>query len=398
MRILLVHTRYQTRGGEDECFEAEHRLLRDAGLEVEAYHDDNRRLDDLRRLAAARDAIWSQATYDALRARIRHGGFDLVHVHNFFPLLSPAVHYAAKAEGAAVVQTLHNYRLMCPSAIFYRDQHVCEDCLGKVLAWPGILHACYRDSRMASAAVATMLAGHRLAGTWQRKVDLYVTLNEFGRRKFVEGGLPADKVVVKPNFIAPDPGPGAGGGDFALFAGRLTPEKGIGVMLEAWRELGPRLPLVVMGDGPSAAEVEAAAGEIEGVTYLARRPFAEVLEHMGRARFFVFPSVWYEGFPRTIIECYARSLPILASGIGPVADVVVDGRTGLHCRPGDARDLVAKAEQLLERPAELAAMRRHARAEFEAHYTASANLERLLRIYEQAAAGRRTRKVVAQPA
>lgn len=398
MRVLLVHTRYQTRGGEDGCFDAEHWLLRDAGVEVETYEDDNRRLDDLQSLAAARETVWSRTTYDALRARVRRGGFDLVHVHNFFPLLSPAVYHAAKAEGAAVVQTLHNYRLMCPSAIFYRNQRVCEDCLGRFFAWPGVLHACYRGSRMASAAVATMLAGHRLAGTWRHKVDVYITLNDFGRRKFVEGGLPADKVVVKPNFIAPDPGPGEGRGDFALFAGRLTAEKGIEVMLEAWRELGARIPLLIMGDGPAAPEVEAAAREIDGVTYLARRPFAEVLEHMGRARFFVFPSVWYEGFPRTIIECYARSLPILASAIGPVADVVVDGRTGLHCRPGDPQDLVAKAQRLLDNPAELGAMRAHARAEFESRYTASANLEQLLGIYERAMAGRRVRKVITQPA
>lgn len=398
MRVLLVHTRYQTRGGEDGCFDAEHRLLRDAGVEVETYEDDNRRLDDLQSLPAARETVWSRTTYDALRARVRRGGFDLVHVHNFFPLLSPAVYHAAKAEGAAVVQTLHNYRLMCPSAIFYRNQRVCEDCLGRFFAWPGVLHACYRGSRMASAAVATMLAGHRLAGTWRHKVDVYITLNEFGRRKFVEGGLPADKVVVKPNFIAPDPGPGDGRGDFALFAGRMTTEKGIEVMLEAWRELGARIPLLIMGDGPAAPEVEAAAREMDGVTYLARRPFGEVLEHMGRARFFVFPSVWYEGFPRTIIECYARSLPILASAIGPVADVVVDGRTGLHCRPGDPQDLVAKAQRLLDNPAELGAMRAHARAEFESKYTASANLEQLLGIYEPAMAGRRVRKVITQPA
>lgn len=384
MRILMVHARYQIRGGEDECFEAERDLLRGAGVQVDTHEDDNRRVDEQGQLRTALDTIWSERAFGALQERLRAGRHDVVHVHNTFPLLSPAVYHAAKAEGAAVVQTLHNYRLMCPSGIFYRHGHVCEDCKGRALAWPSVLHACYRGSRAGSAVVAAMLAGHHALGSWQRKVDAFIALNDFMRAKHIEGGLPAARIVVKPNFVGHDPGPGDGDGGFALFVARLNKEKGVDTLLRAWERLGARIPLRIMGDGPLTAEVRAAAARLAGVEYLGRRPLAEFYQLLGRAAFFVFPSTWYEGFPRTVVECYARGVPLIASAIGPIAEVVADGETGLHFRPGDAGDLVAKVEWLLARPELRARMRANARREFETKYTAEANLPRLLEIYDQA--------------
>jgi glycosyltransferase involved in cell wall biosynthesis len=288
-----------------------------------------------------------------------------------------------------VVQTLHNYRLWCPAGIFYRDGHVCEDCLGKAVPWPGVLHACYRDSRAATATVAAMLAGHRLIGTWRSKVDLYIALNEFMRQKAIAGGVPAGKIVIKPNFVGQDPGIGDGAGGFALFAARLNREKGVPELLAAWQRLGPRIPLKLMGDGPLTEEVERAAAANPAIDYVGRRPLAEFYELLGAARFFIFTSTWYEGFPRVISEAYARGTPIVASAIGPIAEVVADRRTGLHFRPGDVDDLVAKVGWLLEHPEEEAALRQNARAEFEAKYTAQVNLKQLLAIYQRAlAAGR----------
>lgn len=391
MRVLMVHSRYQIRGGEDECFEAEQRLLRDAGVEVETYEDDNSRVEARGQVGTALDTLWSQRTYRAIRARLKDRTCDVVHVHNYLPLISPAAYHAAQAEGAAVVQTLHNYRLMCPSGIFYRDGHVCEDCLGKRFAWPGVVHACYRQSRAGTAAIAAMLAGHGLLGTWRNKIDVYVALNEFMRRKHVEGGLPADKIVVKPNFVSHDPGLGDGSGGFALFVARLNKEKGVGTLLEAWQRLGARIPLKILGDGPMSEVVKEAAARIPGIEYLGRRPLAEFYELLGQARFFIFTSTWYEGFPRTIIECYARGVPLVASDIGPIAEVVAEGRTGVHFRPGDTADLVAKVEGLLDRPGLLDAMRGNARREFETKYTAEANRGQLLAVYERAIAQRRGR-------
>jgi glycosyltransferase involved in cell wall biosynthesis len=401
MRVLLVHCRYQIRGGEDECVEFERRLLQDAGVEVDLYEDDNRRVDEIGRLRAAIDTVWSKRSWRAIRERLRAKPYDVVHVHNFFPLISPAVHHAAKAEGCAVVQTLHNYRLLCPNGIFYRDGRVCEDCLGRSVAWPGVAHACYRGSRPATAAIAAMLASHRLLGTWCSKVDAFIALNEFGRRKFIEGGLPAERIVVKPNFVTPDPGVGHGAGGFALFVARLTPEKGVDTLIEAWRRLGARIPLKIVGDGPMAEQVASAAAELPCIEFLGRRPLAEFYDLAGRASFFVFPSTWYEGFPRVIMECYARGTPLVASALGPIAEVVVDGKTGLHFRPGDAADLVAKVDRLLAQPYELRTMRAAARAEFEAKYTATIALERTLAVYQRALASSRSlpegRLVPAEP-
>jgi glycosyltransferase involved in cell wall biosynthesis len=389
MRVLLVHCRYQIRGGEDECVEFERRLLQDAGVEVDLYEDDNRRLDETGRLSAAIDTVWSRRSWLAIRERLRAKPYDVVHVHNFFPLISPAVHHAAQAEGCAVVQTLHNYRLLCPNGIFFRDGHVCEDCLGRSVAWPGVAHACYRGSRPATAAIAAMLAGHRLLGTWRSKVDAFIALNEFGRRKFIEGGLPAERIVVKPNFVTPDPGVGDGKGGFALFVGRLTPEKGVATLLEAWRRLDGRFPLKIVGDGPLIEEVSQAAAALPGIEFLGRRPLAEFYDLAGRASFFVFPSTWYEGFPRVIMECFARGAPIVASAIGPIAELVTDGVTGVHFRPGDSEDLAAKVARLLAQPDALAAMRGAARTEFETKYTAEIALDRTLAVYERAVARRR---------
>jgi len=389
MRVLLVHCRYQIRGGEDECVEFERRLLHDAGIEVDLYEDDNRRVDETGRLRAAVDTVWSTRSHRAIRERLRAGVYDVVHVHNFFPLISPAVHHAARAEGCAVVQTLHNYRLLCPNGIFFRDGRVCEDCLGRSVAWPAVAHACYRGSRPASAAIAAMLSTHRLLGTWRDKVDAFIALNEFGRRKFIEGGLPAERIVVKPNFVTPDPGVGDGRGGFALFVGRLTPEKGVATLIEAWRGLGDRIPLKIVGDGPLIEQVAEAAAEVPGIEFLGRRPLAEFYDLAGRASVFVFPSTWYEGFPRVIMECFARGTPIVASAIGPIAEVVSDGATGVHFRAGDAQDLAAKVERLLARPGALAAMREAARAEFEAKYTAKIAIERTLAVYQRAIARRR---------
>ncbi|MCC2665253.1 MAG: glycosyl transferase family 1 [Geminicoccaceae bacterium] len=384
MRVLMVHCRYQIRGGEDECFEAEQRLLRQGGVEVDAYEDDNHRIEQLGALRAGLDTVWSRSTYGAIRQRLRRQHYDVVHVHNFFPLISPAVYHAAQAGGCAVVQTLHNYRLSCPAGIFYRDGKVCEDCLGKAIPWPAVAHACYRGSRAGSAAVAAMLTSHRLLGTFAHKVDLYIALNEFMRRKAMAGGLPGDKVVIKPNFVSPDLGLGDGSGGFALFVARLNPEKGVPQLLEAWQRLGARVPLKIVGDGPLTEMVKQAAARIPGVEYLGRRPLHEYYDLLGQARFFVFTSTWYEGFPRVINECYARGLPVVASAIGPIAEVVADGRTGLHYRPGDVDDLVGKVNWLLDHPDEQAALREGARNEFEHRYTAEANLTQLLAIYERA--------------
>lgn len=385
MRVLMAHTYYQIRGGEDECCDAEVRLLREMGIEVELYQDHNSRVPEMGKLAAARSTIWSKAAYDGIRAKLRARPADIVHVHNYLPLISPAAYHAAKSEGAAVVQTLHNYRLMCPSAIFFRDGHVCEDCLGKTTAWPSIRHACYRGSRAGSATIAGMLAYHRMIGTYRSKVDLYFALNEFMRKKHIEGGIPAERIIVKPNFVSVDASPRSGDGDYALFIGRLMPEKGVDLLIETWRRLGKRLRLRIIGDGPLRERVEQAAATMDGVDYLGKQSLEQCYEHLSRARCLVAASTWYEGFPRTFIEAFAFGVPVIAPALGPMAEVIDDGRTGMHFRPSDGDSLVQAVERFLDAsPAERGALSANARQAYLDHFTAEANKRMLLEAYQQA--------------
>jgi glycosyltransferase involved in cell wall biosynthesis len=308
----------------------------------------------------------------------------VAHFHNTFPLVSPAGYYAAKAEGVPVVQTLHNYRLLCPNALFFRDGRVCEDCMSKVIPWPGVVHKCYRGSRAASGLVTAMLTTHRVLRTWTEMVDAYVALTEFARRKFVEGGLPAEKMVVKPNFVYPDPGPGEGRGGYALFVGRLSPEKGVGTLLAAWERLDRPVPLKVVGDGPLREQVVEAPDRRPCVEYLGYRPAEEVHGLMKEASMLVCPSEWYETFGRVAAEAFATATPVIAADIGAIAELVEHGHTGLRFRPGDPEDLAAQVGWFLSHPEEHARMRREARAEFEAKYTAERNHQMMMEIYESA--------------
>jgi len=288
-----------------------------------------------------------------------------------------------------VVQTLHNYRLLCPVALFFRDGRVCEDCMGKAVPWPGVVHRCYRGSRAASGVIAAMLTTHRALGTWTKMVDVYVALTEFAQDKFIEGGLPAEKIVVKPNFVAEDPGPGGGSDGYALFVGRLSPEKGIETMLAAWDRLRTGVPLKIVGDGPLRDRVIRAASRQPNVEWLGYKTVAEVHALMKRAGVLVFPSEWYETFGRVAVEAFAAGTPVIAANIGAVGELVEHGRTGLHFRPGDPEDLATRVGWALSHPAELGRMREEARAEYEAKYTAERNYRALMEIYEFALARKR---------
>jgi glycosyltransferase involved in cell wall biosynthesis len=384
MKILAVHNRYQQPGGEDEVFLAETTLLESYGHRVVRYSTHNDRVADMNPLALAANTLWNTSTYRELRALIRRERPHVAHFHNIFPLVSPAGYYAARAEGVPVVQTLHNYRLLCPNALFFRDGRACEDCMGKVVTWPGIVHKCYRGSRAASGLVTAMLTTHRALGTWTKMVDVYIALTEFARRKFIEGGLPAEKLIVKPNFVYPDPGPGEGGGGYALFVGRLAPEKGTETMLAAWDRLGTRIPLKIVGDGPLRDRVVEAAARQSNVEWLGHRPVEDVHALMRKADMLIFPSEWYEGFSRVTAEAFAAGTPIIVADIGAATELVEHGRTGLKFRPRDPEDLAAQTGWFFSNPEEHVRMRREIRAEYEAKYTAERNHQMLMEIYDSA--------------
>lgn len=386
MRILSIHNAYQIRGGEDESRACEEQLLRDHGHQVDVYEDTNDRIATLSSAQLAAKTIWSNEAYQAVKDHLTQHQVDVVHVQNFFPLISPAVHHAAKAAGVPVVQTLRNYRLLCPNGLFFRQGSVCEDCLGKAIPYPGVLHGCYRESRPASAGVAAMMVAHRALKTWTHTVDYFIALTEFARQKFIEGGLPAHKIIVKPNFVAPDPGVGQGDGGFMLYVGRLSVEKGLDTLIEAWRRLEHPVPLKIVGDGPLAGLVTEAAQQLDTVEWLGRRPMTEVHQLMGQATAVVFPSKWYETFGRVAVEAFAKGTPVVAANIGAIAELVKSGYTGQLFCPGDPDDLATQVKWVVEHPAAVQTMRHQARAEFEAKYTAAANYRRLIDIYDKASA------------
>jgi glycosyltransferase involved in cell wall biosynthesis len=401
VNIVLVHNFYQQPGGEDQVFADEASLLESHGHHVERFTVHNTSVESMGRLEIARKTIWNEQSARALAEVVRKSEAQVVHFHNTFPLISPAAYQAVRNEGAAVVQTLHNYRLMCPSATLFRDGHVCEDCVGRAIPWPAISHGCYRNSRSASAAVAVMLTVHRARGTYRDDVDAYIALTEFARSKFVESGLPPDRVFVKPNFVRPDPGPdlataaGAGAGQYAVFVGRLTADKGVSFLLKAWQNIGKQWPLKILCDGPLRPEVEAAASN-PNIQYLGRKPLSEIYDIMGAACALVFPSLWYEGLPRTIVEALSKGTPVLASRLGSMPELVTHGVNGLLFEPGNEVDLAAQVAKVVANPTQ---MRSGARQSFEEKFTAERNYPAMMAIYDIALqrVASRAKKSAAKP-
>ncbi|GJL59311.1 MAG: glycosyl transferase family 1 [Nitrospirales bacterium] len=396
LRVLIVHNFYQEPGGEDEVFAAEGRLLEANGHKVIRYTLHNDSIQENSMVDLAKALIWNNKVYHALRRLIQRERPQVAHFHNVFPLISPSAFFASRAEKVPVILTLHNYRLLCSNSLFYRDGEVCEDCLGSIFPISGVIHRCYRGSRVESAGVAAMLSIHRMMGSWKYKVNTFVALTDFARQKFIEGGLPEKKIVVKPNFVEPDPGFGREKvQDYALFVGRLSSEKGLSTLLRAWSALHERIPLRIIGDGPLAHQVQDASRTITGVEWLGRLKKTEVLLAMKQAMFLVFPSVWYEGLPMTIIEAFAVGCPVVGSAIGGVKDLIVSGKTGLHFRPGDAEDLVEQVTWVLAHRSQVLEMRSQARLEYETRYSNVKNYKDLMDIYDQARS-RETATVFAQ--
>ena len=382
----MVHNYYAIRGGEDACIERERNILERNNIPVVTYTRHNAGLSQIElgwrsKVSLGVRTIWSRDDYRALRELIRREKPSLMHVHNSFPQISPAALYAARREGIPVVQTLHNYRLICPSGFFMRDNRVCEDCAHKTFPWPAVVHSCYSHGRGPTAVVATMLATHKLLGTWTNVVDAFIAQTAFMRGKFVENGIPASKIFVKAGFVDPDPGIGPGGGDYAVYVGRLSSEKGIDILMKAWEQGAGAWPLKIVGEGPLESGVREAAKRIPGIEVLGRLPDDALRVLRGNAMFQIVPSVWYEGGPAVINEAFAMGLPVVASRIGTLTEMIEHGRNGRQCNPGDADDLADQVRAIFSSPAELAQMRQNARNDFLARYTADEHFSTTMKIY-----------------
>ncbi len=388
MKICLVHNSYEQPGGEDIVFEQERASLERAGHAITVYHRSNSEIaksTPLARICLTKDMVWSSGTQHEFSQLLKRETPDLVHVHNTFFVISPSIYAACKDKGIPVVQTLHNFRWICPAYSFYRDGQICEDCLQGSL-WNSILHGCYRNSRAATAGVAMILAWQRVLKTWEECVDCYIALTDFAREKFIAAGLEPSKIFVKPNFVEIDPGPSTGVGEYALYVGRLSKEKGLDTLLRAWERLSVPCSLQIIGDGPERESLQGRVRErnFANVTFRGFLSRTETIAAMKRARFVVVPSEWYEGFPMVMAEAMACGTPVICSRLGAMREIVGDRSTGLHFNPGDAEGLARAVNWAWTYPGEMSKMGRAARREYERRYTAQRNYELTMEIYETA--------------
>ena len=393
MKILLLHNHYQSGApsGENTVFANERTLLQERGHEVitfERFNDDLAGIGLPATIRIAMESAWSPSSYEEVSRALRRTRPEVAHFHNTFPLISPSAYQACVDLGVAVVQTLHNYRLVCPSGLLFRQGKVCFDCLGRSPV-PALLHRCYRGSLPGTAAVVWMLVSNRRRGTYTDLVDRYIVPSSAAASLLVNGGLPRKRMVVKPNFLFASPPPGDGGGGYAVYVGRLSNEKGVRLLIAAWRNI-QGIPLKVIGDGALRAELESlSVREGLDIEFLGSLERDATLEAVRAARFLVAPSDWHETFGMVIIEAYACGTPVIAARMGAFDELVRHGETGLQFHPGDPADLVAQVQRLQNDDGLLLRMRAAARAEFEARYTADANYVALLGIYEAAIKARR---------
>lgn len=383
MNVVTVHNLYKLPGGEDVVFRQESALLADRGHVVTRYVVANDNVDQLSGLSLAGRTIWSWPSFRELRALFRRTKADVAHFHNTMPLVSPAAYYAAAAEKVAVVQTLHNYRLLCPGNNLFRDGAPCERCVDRVIPWPSVKYRCYRANRIATLGVATMLSVHRAAGTWRNRVHAFICLTAFARAKFLRGGIPEERLYTKAHFVDPDPGPGPGDGGYALYVGRLEEGKGVRTLLDAWREDLP-MTLVIAGTGPLEEQVREAAQSQTNVEYLGWVKPAQVTTLLQRAGMLVFPSLFYEGLPTSVLQSLATGTPIVATNSPNLAGLITHRKTGLLFPARDAEALRRRIRWFSEHPEAVQVMRRACRQDYLAKYTADRGYTNLMAVYESA--------------
>ncbi|GAB3024493.1 glycosyltransferase family 4 protein [Spirosoma pulveris] len=379
MRILSVHNEYLIRGGEEESRLAEVAILKQFGNDVSSYIENNKKVADLSKVSVALRTFWSKESHKVVKDLLKAKRHDLIHVQNFFPLVSPSVYYAAQSEGVPVVQAVRNYRFLCSNSFFYRDGHVCELCLKKSFKTEAIQNKCYRDNRAASVTAASMHLFHSLLPTWNR-IDKFIAVSEFVKRKMIEGGFPSHKISVKPNFVYPDPGVSLNKEDYIVYVGRLQAEKGIMRLLEAVRSLNSNIKVKIVGEGTLKPDVLEYIKDMN-VEYLGKKTLLETYDIIGKARALVIPSLWHEPFGRVVVEAYAKGTPVIGSNMGGIPELIDDGVTGFTYDAENAQQLASKIEFIFQNPLLALEMGRAAREAYLAKYTPESNYKMMMDIY-----------------
>jgi len=394
LRVLVVHSRYRSDvpSGENEVVEDELRLLRDHGCVaelVELRSDDIPSWPLSKKIALPARVVWSSEGRRVLEQSVVRFRPDVIHIHNTFPLFSPGVFWRARAAAVGVVHTLHNFRPLCPASTLFRDGRPCEECLGR-LPWPAVRFSCYRGSRLATIPVATMVGLHGRLRTWQTCVDRLIAVSAYQREKYIEAGWPGEKIRVKHNTVLQPPAPTGRPGSAFLCMSRLSAEKGVDVLLEGWRRaFSDGTPSIrLAGSGDQASRLRAEYGGLPGVVFLGQLDRVALFEELSRARAVVVPSRWYEGSPRAVVEAYAAGVPLVASRVGSLTELVEDGVTGLLAAPGDPDELAGALRRLADSDELAARLGEGARARYERSYSPDVTVRELLAIYREAIAAR----------
>ncbi|WP_025749556.1 glycosyltransferase family 4 protein [Priestia megaterium] len=395
MKVLLVHNYYQVSGGEDRVVEEEQKLLEKNGIQVRTYLVSNKDIKTKGLINKAKLGIqttWSKNQYNRIKEIILDEKPDLVHFHNTFPLLSPSVYYACYNMNIPVVQTLHNYRIGCPGAMLMKDNKVCEKCINGSLL-NSVKYGCYRNSRIQTIPLSTMLYTHRSLNTWNNKVDKYIALTNFAKEKFIEIGLNEDKIAVKPNFIEKHIEDRLKKEDQITFVGRISKEKGLHLLLAAWSKVGSEVntKLNVIGDGPLRKELEGKYEHLSNVKFLGKLDSKDVLSYMSKSKYIIVPSIWYEGFPMTIIESYSVNTPVISSNIGSLKEVVTNEVTGFHFENNNINSLENTLKKALHY-SDYDKLQKNINEQYEKKYTPSANFKMLINIYEEVVRSRKIGK------
>lgn len=394
VKVLVAHNFYQQPGGEDAVFADEMRLLRENGNEVVEYVRHNA---DISSFAVTQFAtlpartLWNWDSYAQVKQILLREKPDVAHFHNIFPLISPAAYQACWDLDVPVVQSLHNSRLFCPSGRLFYGGSYCERCLGQSIPWAGISRGCYRDSQIQTGIVGLTIAAHRKMGTWNEKVSRYVVFNSFFRQKFIQAGLPADKIAIKPHFLD-DPGTSASEGKYGLYVGRLSQAKGVLTLLRAAGKV-PHVPIKLCGTAPFEADIQQAAAQpAANVELLPFAPRETVFELMKNAAFLIWPSEAVESFGLVAVEAFACGKSVISSGLGAMPELVQENRTGIGFRAGDVDDLAAKIDWAWSNKGEMDRMGSAARRVYEANYSARGNYAQLMQIYNEAISERRMQR------
>lgn len=390
MRILIVNNFYRSGSpsGEGRVFEAEKTLLQSRGHEVVEFarhSDEISAKGTLGVIQAALGTPWNPWMASAMRREIEHFKPEIVHIHNTFPLISPAIYYAI-GKGPAKILTLHNYRLICPAAIPMRLGQICTKCLDEHSVIPSLMHGCYRGSRFATVPLAACIALHRSIGTWTKKVNAFIALSDFQRDLMVKSGLPDKRVHVKPNFFSgnPDISPWADREPYIVFVGRLTSEKGVETLVRAWKLWGEHAPeLRIVGDGPLFNMLKQLSAQLP-IRFLGQMSSDMVHAQIAKAKLLVLPSECFETFGLVVVEAFAFGTPAAVSNIGPLPSIVKHGKNGVVFMPADPDNLLHTIRTAWETPGMLGRLGLVARSDFEAKYTGEANYTMMMTIYQRA--------------